>query len=83
MQSISYLVASEETDMSKTHPRLSRRAFLASAAGAGAAAAGAVALPGSAAQPPSSATASPPAPAQGGGYRLSEHVKRYYKTTLV
>ncbi len=24
-----------------------------------------------------------PAPARGGGYTLSEHVKRYYKTTLV
>jgi hypothetical protein len=24
-----------------------------------------------------------PAPARGGGYVLSEHVKRYYKTTLV
>jgi hypothetical protein len=24
-----------------------------------------------------------PAPENGGGYRLSEHVKRYYKTTLV
>jgi hypothetical protein len=25
----------------------------------------------------------PPAPENGGGYSLSEHVKRYYKTTLV
>jgi hypothetical protein len=25
----------------------------------------------------------PPAPENGGGYYLSEHVKRYYKTTLV
>ena len=24
-----------------------------------------------------------PAPEKGGGYTLSEHVKRYYKTTLV
>jgi hypothetical protein len=24
-----------------------------------------------------------PAPDKGGGYQLSEHVKRYYKTTLV
>jgi hypothetical protein len=24
-----------------------------------------------------------PAPEKGGGYSLSEHVKRYYKTTLV
>jgi hypothetical protein len=25
----------------------------------------------------------PPAPENGGGYRLTEHVKRYYKTTLI
>ncbi|MBO1112248.1 formate dehydrogenase [Bordetella petrii] len=69
--------------MSKTHPRLSRRVFLAGAATAGAAAAGAAALPGAAAQPQSSAAVPPSAPERGGGYRLSEHVKRYYKTTLV
>jgi len=68
--------------MSQTPPRLSRRAFLAGAATAGAAAAGAVALPGAAAQPQSTASA-PAKPERGGGYRLSEHVKRYYKTTLV
>lgn len=69
--------------MSKTTPRLSRRAFLAGAATAGAAAAvGAAALPGAAKQP-SSVASTPPAPERGGGYHLSEHVKRYYKTTLV
>jgi len=68
--------------MSKTHPRLSRRVFLAGAATAGAAAAGAAALPGATAQPQSAAVP-PSAPERGGGYRLSEHVKRYYKTTLV
>ena len=25
----------------------------------------------------------PPPPERGGGYHLSEHVKRYYKTTMV
>lgn len=68
--------------MSKTSPRLSRRAFLAGAATAGAAVAGATALSGAATQP-QSAAATPTPPERGGGYRLSEHVKRYYKTTLV
>lgn len=67
--------------MPKTTPRLSRRAFLAGAATVSAAA-GAAALPGAATQPPSAAS-TPPKPERGGGYRLSEHVKRYYKTTLV
>jgi len=68
--------------MPQKNPRLSRRGFLAGAATAGAAAASAAALPGArqAAQPEA---APAPAPTQGGGYRLSEHIKRYYKTTLV
>jgi hypothetical protein len=31
----------------------------------------------------SSTESLPPAPAKGGGYSLSEHVKRYYQTTRV
>jgi hypothetical protein len=31
-------------------------------------------------QPPTEAR---PAPEKGGGYQLSEHVKRYYKSTLI
>ncbi|WP_255592504.1 formate dehydrogenase [Bordetella sp. BOR01] len=65
-----------------TNPRLSRRVFLAGAASAGAAAVGAAALPGAVPQPQSAAV-TPAPPERGGGYRLSEHVKRYYKTTLV
>lgn len=68
--------------MSQKNPRLSRRTFLISAATAGAAAAGAVALP-EARQAGTTATNAVPAPKNGGGYHLSEHVKRYYKTTLV
>lgn len=60
----------------------SRRGFFLGAAATSAAAAAIVALPG-VPQAPSVAAEPRPAPAQGGGYTLSEHVKRYYKTTLV
>ena len=46
------------------------------------AAAAVVALPG-ATLPEVAQPALKPAPENGGGYSLSEHVKRYYKTTLV
>lgn len=57
----------------------SRRGFFFGAAATGAAAAAMVALPGApaletAVQVPKAA------PENGGGYSLSEHVKRYYKT---
>lgn len=68
--------------MSQENPRLSRRMFLAGAATASAAAAGAAVLP-ERRQPAQSAPLAKPAPKKGGGYHLSEHVKRYYKTTLV
>lgn len=82
MQSVSYLVVPEGIVMSQKNPRLSRRTFLASAATVGAAAASAAILPEArqAAQP---VTDAKPIPKSGGGYHLSEHVKRYYKTTLV
>lgn len=66
--------------MSPKNPRLSRRTFLASAATVGVAAA--VALPESS-QVTETTVDAKPAPKNGGGYHLSEHVKRYYKTTLV
>ena len=63
---------------SQTKP--SRRGFFFGAAATGAAAAAVVALPQLAT--PDVAPAEPgPAPEKGGGYSLSEHVKRYYKTT--
>ncbi|OZI54169.1 twin-arginine translocation signal domain-containing protein [Bordetella genomosp. 4] len=68
--------------MSQKNPRLSRRMFLAGAATAGAAAAGAAVLPENRQTAQTQADAKP-APKTGGGYHLSEHVKRYYKTTLV
>lgn len=60
---------------------VSRRVFFTGAASVGAAAVAAAALPLARASQPEAQ--SKPAPPRGGGYRLSEHVKRYYKTTLV
>jgi hypothetical protein len=73
----------QETIMSESQAKPSRRGFVLGAAIAGAATAAVVTLPKTqpAATPVSETT--PPPPENGGGYRLSEHVKRYYKTTLV
>lgn len=63
--------------------RVSRRRVFAGASAVGAVAAVAALVPSiPAAVTPVSRQAEPP-PEKGGGYRLSEHVKRYYKTTLV
>lgn len=60
----------------------SRRSFFFGAATAGAAAAAVTVLPKVVEAPVSAvAPALKPAPEKGGGYTLSEHVKRYYKTT--
>ena len=60
----------------------SRRGFFFGAAATGAAAAAIVVLPGAPALMPEQ-QAIKPAPDKGGGYSLSEHVQRYYKTTRV
>ena len=60
----------------------SRRGFFMGAAAAGAAAAAATAMPGLS-TPSAELNPLPPAPENGGGYSLSEHVKRYYQTTRV
>jgi hypothetical protein len=62
----------------------SRRGFFFGAATAGAAVAAVSVLPKIAEAPAAVEAAAPalkPAPEKGGGYSLSEHVKRYYKTT--
>ncbi len=62
----------------------SRRGFFLAAGVTGAAVAAGSLLPGQPAgmaAPPVEAL--PPAPEKGGGYVLSEHVKRYYRTTQV
>jgi hypothetical protein len=59
-----------------------RRGFFFGAATLGAAAAAVTALP-KVVEAPGAADAPPvakPAPEKGGGYTLSEHVKRYYQT---
>lgn len=60
----------------------SRRGFFVGAATAGAAAVAVTALPRIVGAPAvvEAAPALPPVPENGGGYSLSEHVKRYYRT---
>jgi hypothetical protein len=68
--------------MSQTASPLSRRRLFAGAATVGTAAAAATLLPAvrqTAEAPP--ALKEPPT--RGGGYQLSEHIRQYYKTTLV
>jgi len=68
--------------MSQSQGKLSRRTLFAGAGTAGAVAAVASMLP--AAQPAETAEQqAKAAPAKGGGYQLSEHVKRYFKTTQI
>jgi len=65
--------------MQDNQPKPSRRGFFFGAVATGAAAAAVVALPG--VQVAEVALAAPkPAPEKGGGYSVSEHVQRYYKT---
>lgn len=68
--------------MSESNPKLSRRRVFAGAGTAGALAAAAVALP-ALRQAESADGAAKPASEQGSGYRLSEHVLRYYQTTRI
>jgi len=71
----------QDSQASGTKPA-SRRGFFFGAATVGAAAAAVTVLPKVIEAPDASAAASEPKPApeRGGGYSLSEHVKRYYKT---
>ncbi|MDO8458855.1 MAG: formate dehydrogenase [Burkholderiaceae bacterium] len=67
--------------MPDSQPKASRRGFFLSATVAGAAVASASLI--KTPSPVPAAGLLKPAPEKGGGYTLSEHVKRYYKTTLV
>jgi hypothetical protein len=69
--------------MSEGQSKPSRRGFMLGAAVAGAATAAVFTLPQSPTPELPVAEKHPPAPENGGGYHVSEHVKRYYKTTLV
>ena len=67
--------------MQNTTNKASRRGFFLTASVAGAAVASVNLIKSPA--PAAIAQVLKPAPANGGGYVLSEHVKQYYKTTLV
>jgi hypothetical protein len=68
--------------MSQPKSKLSRRSLIAGASTAGVAAAAVAIVPGTVLEPAAQATPKEP-PARGGGYHLSEHIKQYYKTTLI
>jgi hypothetical protein len=67
--------------MQETTNKASRRGFFLTASAASAAVASVSLIKSPA--PAAVVEALKPAPANGGGYVLSEHVKQYYKTTLV
>jgi hypothetical protein len=68
--------------MSQAKTKLSRRTLFAGAGTVGALAAAATVLP-HVVQEAQPETNLKPAPEKGGGYQLTDHVKRYYKTTLI
>jgi nitrous oxide reductase len=68
--------------MEKTQAQPSRRGLLFGAAAVGGIAATVAALPAIKATE-ATASSPKPAPEKGGGYSVSDHVKHYYRTTLV
>ncbi len=69
--------------MSQPKAKLSRRTLFAGAGTAGAIAAAATLLPGVVQETAAIPEDKSKPPERGGGYRLSEHVKQYYKSTLI
>jgi hypothetical protein len=69
--------------MSQSESKLSRRTLFAGAGTASAVAVVASAIPSMSQTTGPVAPQAKVAPLKGGGYALTEHVKRYYKTTLV
>lgn len=67
--------------MPDSTPHASRRRFFAGATTVGAAALAATVLPGLSTPAPARSEAPPLPPQRGGGYWLSEHVQRYYRST--
>ena len=68
--------------MTEPKSRLSRRTVFAGAGAAGALATVASLLPAREPAAPLAAAVNPP-PERGGGYQLTEHVQRYYRSTRV
>jgi uncharacterized phage protein gp47/JayE len=73
--------ATQGTAPTPADSKLSRRTLFAGAGTVGALAAAASLVPGAHDLAAETAALPKPAPERGGGYALSEHVKRYYKTT--
>lgn len=69
--------------MSQSQNKLSRRTLFAGAGTAGAVVAAASLLPGVARETIAAPESRKAPPERGGGYELTEHVKRYYKSTLI
>ena len=69
--------------MSQSESKLSRRTLFAGARTAGAVAAVASLIPSVQQAVLPAGPQVKAAPLRGGGYALTEHVKRYYKTTLI
>lgn len=69
--------------MQDQKPALSRRSLFAGAATVGAVAAATSVLPTAIQGVATQVAPALPKPERGGGYTLSEHVKRYYQTTRV
>ena len=64
-------------------PKISRRRLMIAGAGAAGAFAAGSALPGVQEAAPPAATDTKATPDRGGGYRVTEHVLRYYRTTRI
>jgi hypothetical protein len=82
MHHFSYVECSGDDPMKPSNNSVSRRRLFAGAAGMGAIAATVSLIP-AVPEPQQAALQPKEPPAAGGGYNLSEHVKRYYKTALV
>jgi hypothetical protein len=83
MHGRTYVAAQQGDEMSEPNRKLSRRTLFAGVGTAGAVAAAVTLLPRAAQQQPEAVAEPKPAPEKGGGYQLTEHVKRYYQTTRV
>lgn len=64
-------------------PALSRRTAFIGAGAIGAVAAAAAVLPGQPTPPATTTAAAPDASAAEGGYRVTEHIQRYYATARI
>lgn len=84
MAAISGVTMKQANQQAIEQPAMHRRKLLGAAGTTGALAAAATLLATRQGETDTAATAeTPSAPKKGGGYRLTEHVMRYYETTKV